>query len=236
MSSPTDPTDTEFESQLRQLLKAEADLVSPSPEGLNLIRERTERNRGSAWFGLPWLRPAVAVAGAVLIAASVVMSTPQVRDQVLEIVPAGADSEGAPNGQSGHEDSGGIAAPEPPTDSAEGTTQPERETEPDGDRSSPEVQEEESSEEDDIETTSSCPPEDEDGNGPRPTEGRDGEDRPRSDADEGCDPSAAPTDEESGDGPGDGDDSGDGDNGGGDNSGPGGGNGDGNGEEAPALH
>ncbi|MBB6121993.1 hypothetical protein [Nocardiopsis algeriensis] len=96
MTSPTDPMNDEFEAKLRQLLKAEADTVTTSPEALNLIRERAERRRGSAWFGLPWLRPAVAVAGAALIAASVLMSTPQVREQVLDIVPAGADREGTP--------------------------------------------------------------------------------------------------------------------------------------------
>lgn len=231
MSSPTDPTDTEFEAELRQLLKAEADQVSPSPEGLNLIRERIENNRGSAWLGLPWLRPAVAVAGAVLIAASVVMSTPQVRDQVLEIVPAGADSEGTPSTQNGHGNGGGVAAPEPSTDSAQGTTQPEHNDEPDGERSSPEVEEEETAEEDDLETTASCPPEDEYHNGLRPTDDQGDEDRPRPGHDENCDPSASPSDEEDEDGSDDDDDSGEGDNGGGDNDSD---NRDNNGEEVPS--
>jgi len=233
MSSPTDPTDTEFEAELRQLLKAEADQVSPSPEGLNLIRERIENNRGSAWLGLPWLRPAVAVAGAVLIAASVVMSTPQVRDQVLEIVPAGADSEGTPGTQNGHGNGGGVAAPEPSTDSAQGTTQPERSDEPDGDRPSPEVEEEETSEEDDLETTASCPPDDEYHNGHRPTDDQGDEERPRPGHDENCDPSASPSDEEDEDGSDDDDDSGEGDNGGSDNDSD---HGDDNGEEVPSRN
>lgn len=231
MSSPTDPTEHDFEAKLRQLLKAEADQVSPSAEGLNLIRERTDRNYGSAWLGLPWLRPAVAVAGAVLIAASVVISTPQVRDQVLEIVPAGADSEGAPNGHDDSENGGDLAAPGPSSDSVEDSTQPEHETEPGGPSSSPEREEEEPSEDDDFETTASCPPEDSDE--PRPTESQDDEASPTPQAEEDCDPSAEPSDEDSGEGPSDGDgDPGDGDNGGGDNSGPGGGNnGDDNGDE-----
>lgn len=239
MNSPTDPTDAEFEAKLRQLLKAEADQVSPSPEGLNLIRERTENNRGSAWFGLPWLRPAVAVAGAVLIATSVIMSTPQVRDQVLEIVPAGADSEGTPNGRDNHEEDGGVAAPNSFTDSAEGTTEPEPQIESDSADPSPEPEEEETSADEDLETSSSCPPQDEE-DGPRPTDGRSDEERPRPDTDEDCAPSASPTDEESGEAPGNGDEPGEADDGGSDSNGSGGRNsgthGDGNGEEAPSLH
>ena len=109
MSSPTDPANDDFETRLRQILREEADGVTPSPEALNLIRERTSARRGGAWFGLSWLRPALAVAGAVLIAASVVMSTPRVREQVLEMVPAGADRQTTPAEQDG----GGVAAPAP---------------------------------------------------------------------------------------------------------------------------
>ncbi|KOX24085.1 hypothetical protein [Nocardiopsis sp. NRRL B-16309] len=115
MTGPTDPMNSEFEEQLRQILKAEADSVAPGGEGLQLIRERTDRHRGTSWFGLPWLRPALALAGAGLIAASVVMSTPQVRDQVLNIVPAGANREGAP--PEDDIDGPGLAAPDPTTDS-----------------------------------------------------------------------------------------------------------------------
>lgn len=125
MTSPTNPTNDPFEEQLRHLLKAEADTVTTSPEALNLIRERTERSRGSAWFGMPWLRPAVAVAGAALIAGSVAISSPQVRDHVLEIVPAGADREGAPAEEEG--EGGGVIAPDPSTGSVDGTTQQEEE-------------------------------------------------------------------------------------------------------------
>ncbi len=109
MSSPNDQNDLEFEEQLRRMLQAEADTVSPSAEGLNLIRERTERHRRSSWFGLPWLRPVAAVAAAVLIVASVIISSPQVRDQVLEMVPAGADREGTPP-VAGEERDGDVVA------------------------------------------------------------------------------------------------------------------------------
>ncbi|WP_116244974.1 hypothetical protein [Nocardiopsis sp. FIRDI 009] len=122
MSSPSD--NDEFENRLRSILRSEADACEPSPEGLNLIRERTERARGG-WFGLPWLRPALAVAGAVLIAVSVVISNPEVRDQVLEIVPAGADREGTPPAAAPSEED--VASAEPVPDTGAGVAVPEPE-------------------------------------------------------------------------------------------------------------
>ncbi|MEU3019391.1 MULTISPECIES: hypothetical protein [unclassified Nocardiopsis] len=156
MSSPNERSETEFEDQLRQILRAEADDVTPSAEGLNLIRERTERHRGSAWFGLPWLRPVAAVAAAVLIVTSVIMSSPQVREQVLDIVPAGADRAGTPPEDGG--DGGGVAAPGPTTGSASGSSKPEEEAELDPESSPSPSSSPSSSEDGDLETTSSCPP------------------------------------------------------------------------------
>ncbi|WP_017610883.1 hypothetical protein [Nocardiopsis xinjiangensis] len=191
MTSPHDNED-EFEAQLRQLLKAEADSVRPSAEGLNLIRERTEKGHAVSWFGLPWLRPALAVAGAVMIAASVIMSSPQVRDQVLDIVPAGAGREDTPPVDSDGTDNGGeAAAPETSADTDGGTTQPEGEPaqtpEP---RPSPEDPPT-ASEEEDYEATSSCPPEDEPSS--EPTQGAE-EDRPGTGgAEQDCEPSDEPS-------------------------------------------
>ncbi|OLT27441.1 hypothetical protein BJF83_02530 [Nocardiopsis sp. CNR-923] len=153
MTSPTE--NDPFENQLRSILRSEADTVEPSAEALNLIRERTERGRGWAWFGLPWLRPVLAVAGAVLIAASVVVSSPEFRDHVLEIVPAGADRAGTPQSSepSGDDvatiaptpDAGGdVAAPVPePTDDPTPATVPS--TAP-------------SSSPDDVEASATCGP------------------------------------------------------------------------------
>lgn len=213
MTSPHDNED-EFEAQLRQLLKTEADSVQPSAEGLNLIRERTEKGRATSWFGLPWLRPALAVAGAVLVAASVIMSSPQVRDQVLDIVPAGADRDDTPPVDSdGTDNGGGAAAPDTSTDSDDGTTQPEGEP---AETPEPTPSPEESptaSEEEDYEATASCPPEDDPSS--EPTQSTDEYQPGAGETEKDCEPSEEPseppeTDEPD---PGDGDEDEDGENG-----------------------
>ncbi|MGV9303033.1 MULTISPECIES: hypothetical protein [unclassified Nonomuraea] len=68
---------------LRRVLRAEADAVVPSPEGLEIIRARIER-RGLR--GLFWWRAGAAAAGAVLVAGTIVMVVPDLRNMV--IVPA----------------------------------------------------------------------------------------------------------------------------------------------------
>lgn len=79
----TDPSNDDFEERLRAALHAEADSVSPSADALEKIRTRTERNRLAFWIRLPWLRPLLAVGAAVAIAGSVIVGTPQMRDQIL---------------------------------------------------------------------------------------------------------------------------------------------------------
>ncbi|GHD14600.1 hypothetical protein [Nocardiopsis kunsanensis] len=199
MTSPHHNED-EFEAQLRQLLKAEADSVQPSAEGLDLIRERTEKGRAAAWFGLPWLRPALAVAGAALIATSVIMSSPQVRDQVLDIVPAGADRDGTPPlGSDGTDNDGGAAAPDTSTSTDDGTTQPE--SDPPG-TPAPEPSPEQSptaSEEEDYETAASCPPED--GPSSEPTRSPDGDRPDTGESGQDCEPSGEPSEPEETDEP-----------------------------------
>ncbi|MGW8532027.1 hypothetical protein [Nocardiopsis sp. NPDC055824] len=196
MTGPTDPTDDAFEDRLRQVLMAEASTVEPSPEALNLIRERTERNRGFAWFGLPWLRPVAAVAGAVMIAASVVVSSPQVRDQVLEFVPAGADRHGAPPEHDA--DGGGVAAPDPSSDSTEGSTQQPAEP-PRDPESSPSSGADEDPAEEGVETASTCSPP-ADGPAPSPSASAEEKDGGATASEEECDPSEEPTDGEAGGG------------------------------------
>lgn len=78
----TEPSDDRFEERLRAALRAEADDVRTSHDALERIRARTERRR-LPWAGIAWLRPAVAVGVSALIAASVLLSTPQLREHVL---------------------------------------------------------------------------------------------------------------------------------------------------------
>lgn len=199
MSSPNDPNEMEFEDRLRQALRASADEFTPSAEGLNLIRERTERRRGALWFGLPWLRPVAAVAGAVLIAGSVIMSNPQMRDQVMEIVPAGADREDTPPAAGGGQD-GDASAPATASDSATGTSHPTEKPE-EGSNASPSPKDEEGTEEEGVEATSTCPPKDE--VTPTATDSehdKDKEERDAASADPECDPQQEPTEEPTGPG------------------------------------
>ncbi len=196
MSTPNDRNGLEFEDQLRQILRSEADEVTPSAEGLNLIRERTERQRGSAWFGLPWLRPATAVAAAVLIVASVILSSPQVRDQVLDIVPAGADREGTPP-EANEDGDSNVAAPEPTTDSATGSSKPEEEPGHDPGNGPDPDEEPTAAEDEGFESTASCPPRDD----VTPTSSKGSEDDGKKEKDErasdnpDCDPADEPTDD-----------------------------------------
>lgn len=198
MTSPTDPTNPEFEEQLRQVLKAEADTVAPGAEALQLIRDRTERHRDTSWFGLPWLRPALAVAGAGLIAASVIMSTPQVRDQVLDIVPAGANREGAP--PEDDIDGPGIAAPEPTTDS---DTAPAETPDDPAEEPVPSPTDEDTGPADDgVDATATCTPS-RDGSPSSTTTDSEEESgtTPEQDRDD-CDPSEEPSQGDGGDQPG----------------------------------
>lgn len=188
MTSPTDPENDDFEARLRQVLRAEADTVAPSPEALDLIRGRTAGRGVGAWFGLPWLRPVLAVAGAVLIAASVVMSTPQVREQVLEMVPAGADRQSTPPGQDG----GDVAAPsleDEATEHAPRIPEPRPSPEPSDDPSEP-VEDEEEGGAGGPAVTAECPT-------PSPSAGvaskDDKDDKDDGEPDEECEPSEEPS-------------------------------------------
>lgn len=70
MSRPED----EYEEVLRRALAAEADSVTPSPDGLERIRARTRGRRGwwHAWsygWSPRWTRPAMALGGALVVVA-----------------------------------------------------------------------------------------------------------------------------------------------------------------------
>ncbi|MER6173909.1 hypothetical protein [Streptosporangium sp. NPDC001681] len=81
----TDSPD-EYGELLRRALSAEANSVVPSPDGLEIIRARIER-RGLRW--LTWWRTGASVAGALLVAATIVMVVPQFREQVIPQVSTG---------------------------------------------------------------------------------------------------------------------------------------------------
>jgi len=81
----TDSSD-EYGELLRRALSAEANSVVPSPDGLEIIRARIER-RGIRW--LMWWRTGASVAGALLVAATVVMVVPEFREQVIPQVSTG---------------------------------------------------------------------------------------------------------------------------------------------------
>lgn len=77
----TQPPD-EYGDLLRRALRAEADAVVPSPDGLEIIRARIERRGVRNLF---WWRAGAAAASAVLVAGTIVMAVPQLRSQIIEV-------------------------------------------------------------------------------------------------------------------------------------------------------
>ncbi|WP_327086415.1 hypothetical protein OIE66_29300 [Nonomuraea sp. NBC_01738] len=76
----TQPPD-EYGDVLRRALRAEADAVVPSPEGLQIIRARIERK---GMRGVLWWRVGAAAVSAVLVAGTIVMVIPELRDRVMQ--------------------------------------------------------------------------------------------------------------------------------------------------------
>ncbi|MEU1728116.1 hypothetical protein [Nonomuraea sp. NPDC005692] len=76
----TQPPD-EYGDVLRRALRAEADAVVPSPEGLQIIRARIERRGVRNLF---WWRAGAAAVSAVLVAGTIVMVVPGLRSQIFE--------------------------------------------------------------------------------------------------------------------------------------------------------
>ena len=75
----TQPFDDEHGERLRRALHAEAEAVTPSPEGLERIRtkinQRHERRFGFS-LAMPWLRPLAAAAAAIVVCVIAVSVTP----------------------------------------------------------------------------------------------------------------------------------------------------------------
>lgn len=121
----TDPNE-EYGEILRRVLRAEADSVVPTPDGLERIRagvdERTQRRFGWAWFTTGWQRPAVAIGAAAAVLALGV-SAPHTIDRFTSAGNRGSA------GQGGHPTSAGPApteelspgASQEPTDPADPT-------------------------------------------------------------------------------------------------------------------
>ncbi|TQS30109.1 hypothetical protein [Microbispora sp. KK1-11] len=80
----TFPPDDEYGELLRRALRAEADSVVPSPEGLEIIRGRIDQRGLRGLRNMLWWRIGAAAAGAVLVAGTVVMVVPGLRDQVAQ--------------------------------------------------------------------------------------------------------------------------------------------------------
>ncbi|MDA2815228.1 hypothetical protein O4J56_31590 [Nocardiopsis sp. RSe5-2] len=220
----SEPFDEGTEERLRAILRAEADSVEPSPEALSAIRERTQNRRSPFWTGLPWLRPVLAVGAAAAIAGSVLMGTPQLREQIF----FASNDTGAPEQE--RPDGGGAGAATDDTGHAEpprgdggatggkGGGAPSEDPEKDGDSTITGIPEH-----------CRTPPPPDGGGSPVPTAtGRPNAGAPDgpSQQDPDCDPDHSPGDGGDGSGDGTGDGSGDGgDTGGGDTGGDGSGDG-----------
>ncbi|MEO3856327.1 hypothetical protein [Acrocarpospora sp. B8E8] len=72
----------EYGDLLRRAMRAEADSVVPSPEGLDIIRQRIENRGFNGLRNVFWWRIGASVAAAALVAGTVVMVVPGLRDQV----------------------------------------------------------------------------------------------------------------------------------------------------------
>lgn len=80
----TQPHDDEYGVILRRVLRAEANEVTPSAEGLERIRTGIDaRAARRLWWQMPWVRPAMAMGGALVLAAVVMAGTPSIRQSVI---------------------------------------------------------------------------------------------------------------------------------------------------------
>jgi hypothetical protein len=113
----THPLD-EHGDRLRRALRAEADAVMPSPDGLDRIRARIAHDREQRGWrgfrtrvsGLPWLRPIAAAAVAVAVATVALAAPPVINNITGDTI--GGRGPGADGGPPSH--SGGFPASTPP--------------------------------------------------------------------------------------------------------------------------
>ncbi|MGW0806747.1 hypothetical protein [Nonomuraea sp. NPDC002799] len=85
---------------LRRALRAEADAVVPSPEGLEIIRARIDRRGVRNLF---WWRAGAAAVSALLVAGTIVMAVPELRSQIIDqrpVAPAGNETSEVPSNSS----------------------------------------------------------------------------------------------------------------------------------------
>ena len=102
----TQPFDDEYGDRLRRALHAEAEAVTPSPEGLERIRSKIE-DKHERRFGFslsaPWMRPLVALTAAVVVCGAAVSATPALKN----FVQTGHFSEDSGSGDPGRVSNGG---------------------------------------------------------------------------------------------------------------------------------
>src|SRR4051812_39227739 len=127
----TQPFDDEHGEILRRALHAEAEAVTPSPEGLERIRSkintRHERRWGFLSYSTPWLRPFAAVAAALAVCVVAVSVTPALANfvQTGHFSPDAGSSDGNSSSKDGHSHGGSMprgssvpapsGSPHPPT-------------------------------------------------------------------------------------------------------------------------
>jgi hypothetical protein len=110
----TQPFDDEHGEILRRALHAEAEAVTPSPEGLERIRSkistRHERRWGFLSYSTPWLRPFAAVAAALAVCVVAVSVTPALANfvQTGHFSPDAGSSDGNSSSKDGHSHGGSM--------------------------------------------------------------------------------------------------------------------------------
>lgn len=121
----TQPHDDEYGETLRRVLRAEAEEFTPSAEGLERIRSKIEdRQAKQLWWQMPWVRPVVAVGGAMVLAGIVMVGTPGIRATVISAfspsAPTGKSTPITPPGNNqGYPTNGSPTPTATPTDSGE---------------------------------------------------------------------------------------------------------------------
>jgi hypothetical protein len=120
----TQPFDDEYGDRLRRALHAEAEAVTPSPDGLERIRgkinDKHERRFGFS-FSAPWLRPLAAVTAALFVCGAAVSATPALQNfvQTGHFSSDSGSGDGGPASNSGRSQGevvpGGSSNPAPNT-------------------------------------------------------------------------------------------------------------------------